>query len=164
MMPLVFRNKNGCSYFEVLLNEAKPILEQRGLIADIEGFEETMNSLNSLTISDVALAWKLCAELNAWSDYLSDMRSNCNKILKDLEVEKKLIVAEASLKADKGKVANGDRLANKDKDVVKVRKDRNVIESLVELLNAKIEYLERGHYLCKKTFELPPEYLSQIGR
>lgn len=62
-------------------------------------------------------------------------------------------VATASANADSNKVANGDRLANKDDAVISIRKKRNCIESLCELLDSKIQFLERSHYLCKKTFE-----------
>jgi len=153
-MPPVFNNKNKVSYFEVLLNDAKEILLENNLYIDLTGYKETMEKLLNLKMKDYDSAWELCQELNAWSDYLSDIRSNCKKILNNLEADKMSIIAEASINADSTKVSNGDRLANKDKSVVDIRKKRNIMESLCNLLDAKIEYMERAHYVCKKTFEI----------
>lgn len=152
-MPPIFKNENNQSYFDTLLENAKPILDENNITVDISGYKETMNSLAALKLSDYNAAWQLSLELNAWSDYLSDIRSNCKRILNNLEAEKMSIIATASLVADKVKVSNGDRLANKDEKVVEIRKKRNTMESLCELLDSKIAYMERAHYLCKKTFE-----------
>lgn len=145
---------NGVSYFDLLLQDAKDILEENHVRIDISGYNETIYSLYHLEMLQDERAWELSQELNAWSDYFSDINSNCKKILKNLEAEKMAIVAEASINADSTKVSNGDRLANKNSEVVSIRKKRNTMESLCDLLDAKIEYLERAHYMCKKTFEL----------
>lgn len=155
-MPPVLKNKDS-SYLNILLKNAEEILKENGLIIDLTGYYETMLKLYSLEMSDVAGAWELSMELNAWSDYLGDIRSNCKKILSDLEAEKMSTIAAASLSADKGKVANGDRLANKDEKVVQIRKKRNTMQSLCDLLDSKVIYLERAHYMCKKTFEIANE-------
>lgn len=145
----------GCkkSYFEFLLDEASPILIDYKFQIDITGYAQTVEKLNKLTLHDYASSWELSLELNSWSDYLSDILSNCRCILRNLETEKMAKVATASANADSNKVANGDRLANKDEAVISIRKKRNCIESLCELLDSKIQFLERSHYLCKKTFE-----------
>lgn len=153
-MPPIFKNENNQSYFDALLESAKPILVENKLIVDVNGYKETINSLANLKLTDYNAAWTLSLELNAWSDYLSDIRSNCKRILNNLEAEKMSTIATASLSADKVKVSNGDRLANKDEKVVEIRKKRNTMESLCELLDSKIAYMERAHYLCKKTFEI----------
>lgn len=152
-MPPVLRDKNK-SYLKILLSSAEEILKENGLIIDLTGFDETIQKLYTLKMSDIPSAWELSMELNAWSDYLGDIRSNCKKILSDLEAEKMSTIATASLTADKGKVANGDRLANKDEKVVQIRKKRNTMQSLCDLLDSKVIYLERAHYMCKKTFEI----------
>ena len=144
---------SNISYFEFLLNEASPILNDFHFQIDITGYSHTIDKLNKLTLDDYSTAWELSQELNSWSDYLSDILSNCRCILRNLETDKMAKVATASANADSNKVANGDRLANKDDSVISIRKKRNCIESLCELLDSKIQFLERSHYLCKKTFE-----------
>lgn len=142
------------SYFEWLLNKNKEILAEYGVSVEIKDFNNTIEKLKKLNQDDARAAWELSQELNAWSDYLSDIRSICKKILADLEAEKMAAIATASYAADDKKVANGDRLANKDENVVQARKKRNNIEALCMLLEAKVSFTERAHYACKKTFEM----------
>ena len=150
-MAMPPRNNN---YFNLLLNNTKEILEEYGVYIEIGDYEKTIKKLESLSLSESNKAWNLAMELNAWSDYFSDIRSNCKKILADLEADKMAAIATASYSADNKKVANGDRLANKDDSVIQARRKRNAVESLCELLDSKIAFLERSHYVCKKTFEL----------
>lgn len=150
---LLDNGKEILSYFQLLLFDAAEPLKKYGLSVDITGYEEMINEFETLRLEDYLKAWDMSQELNAWSDYLSDIRSNCKRVLRDIETDKMSLKAEASELADKTKVANGDRLANKDKTVISIRKERNAVEALCDLLDAKIQFLERAHYMAKKTFE-----------
>ena len=146
-------NQKEMTYFDFLVNSVKDIFLEHGLELRFDGYDETIQTYKELKRNDLDGAWKLAQELNAWSEYLSSIRSNARKMLQDTETEKLSIIATASILADNSKVANGDRLANKDEAVIAVRRRRNAIEAFADELDAKISFLERAHYFCKTTCE-----------
>lgn len=150
--PLKINGKET-TYFDFLVNSVLEIFTEQGMDLRFDGYDETIAAYRELKHDDFTGAWNLAQELNAWSEYMSSIRSNARKLLQDAETEKLSTVATASVLADNAKVANGDRLANKDESVIAIRRRRNSIEAFVDELDAKISFLERAHYFCKTTCE-----------
>lgn len=146
-------NPQGQTYFDFLVSSVSDIFMEYGLELRFDGYDQTIESYTQLKHDDFTNAWNLAQELNAWSEYMASIRSNARKMLQDTETEKLSTIATASILADNTKVANGDRLANKDEAVIAVRRKRNAIEAFVEELDSKISFLERAHYFCKTTCE-----------
>lgn len=149
-LPLTI-NQKATSYFDFLISSVSETFREYGMELRFDGYEKTIDEYSELKHNDFEKAWKLAQELNAWSEYISSIRSNARKMLQDAETEKLSVIASASILADNAKVANGDRLANKDEKVIAIRRHRNAIEAFVEELDAKISFLERAHYFCKTT-------------
>ena len=144
-------NNRGITYFDFLVLSVADIFREHAPELNFEGYEATIETYRNLKFDDFAQAWELAQELNAWSEYLASIRSNARKMLQDTETDKMSVLATASILADSAKVANGDRLANKDEAVVAIRRKRNAIEAFCEELDAKMNFLERAHYFCKTT-------------
>lgn len=150
--PLKIEGVN-INYFDKLLEIAGEYLKEDGIILNFEGYNETLNDYMNLKENDVEKAWILTKELNSWSEYFSSIANLIQKMYLDSETDKIEIQAIASIEADATKVANGERLSNKDAKVVKARKKRNALKALYDELESKIKFLERAYYHCKSTCE-----------
>lgn len=139
------------NYFEYLVDLVKPHFEELNIKLDFAGYKDTIDIYSNLKDDDVIVAWKLSRDLNMWSEYFSDLANTVNKFLLDSETDKIEQIAVSSYEADSTKVANGDRLANKDMRVVSVRKKRNAFKAFYQELDTKIKFLERAYYHCKAT-------------
>lgn len=147
------QNNQSISYFTYLVNSVSSIFEEHGISLNFEGYEDTVEEYRKLNYDEFNKTWELAQQLNAWSEYMASIRSNARKLLQDAETDKLSTIATASVIADSAKVANGDRLANKDENVIGIRRRRNAIEAFCDELDAKISFLERAHYFCKSTCE-----------
>jgi len=150
VQPLIIKGR-PLSYFQHLASLAKDYLQVDGVSLNFTGYNETIVDYANLEESDLPSAWKLTKELNAWSEYFSGLANLIQKMYLDSETDKIEVIAISSLEADSVKVANGERLANKDKRVVNARKKRNTLKSFHDELESKIKFLERAHYHCKST-------------
>lgn len=146
-------NGKDMSYFEVLTLRVQKYVEAEGIKLNFDGYEETVSRYENMKKTDLSEVWEIGQELNAWSEYLSDVRGIIKLLLKDAETEKLSVIATASISADTNKVANGNRLANRDLTVINVRKKRNAFESMLSLLDSKIAFLDKAYYYCKGTCE-----------
>lgn len=154
VFPMKTANGVEVNYFQLLCSMVKPYLQEDGISLNFEGYIETISEYTSLTEEQIDKAWKLTKELNTWSEYFSDIANLIQKLYLDSETDKIEKQATASILCDATKVANGDRLSNKDPEVIKSRKKRNVLKAFYDELVAKIEFLNRAHYHCKATYEL----------
>ena len=150
--PLITDSGNK-SYFEKICELAKEYLEEDTIILNFDGYEQTVEEYKSLSEEDISTAWKLTKELNAWSEYFSDISNLIQKKYLDSETEKMEIQAIKSIEHNEKSVSAGDRHANTDPIVIQKRKKRNILKSLYDELTSKIKFLERAYYHCKSTCE-----------
>lgn len=148
--PLIINGKS-MDYFDNLVDMVSPIFKEFGVTLNFEGYKQTIATYSALKEDDFKLAWKLSRDLNMWSEYFSDLSNMVQKLLLDSETDKIEQIAVSSVQADPNKVANGDRLANKDMRVVNIRKKRNSFKAFNSELEAKVRFLERAYYHCKQT-------------
>ena len=147
------QNKNiEIDYFEKLIMLTKEYLKEDGIYLNFKGYREVKEKYSSLEENDVKKAWTLVKELNAWSEYFSEIANLIQKKYLDSETRKIEVQSLKSMKHSE-KVNAGDRYSNTDKDVIYSRKKRNALKSLYDELNSKIKFLERAHYHCKSTCE-----------
>lgn len=152
--PIKLENGQSMSYFEKLVRLANEYVKEDGIQLNFAGYTETLVEYANLKEIDAKKAWTLAKELNTWAEYFSSIANLIQKMYLDSETDTKSTKATASVLADDKKVANGDRLANRDPNVVKARQKRNLMKAFYEELEAKVKFLERGHYHCKATYEL----------
>ena len=138
-------------YFTSMIERSKDVCQKYGIYIDFQGYDDLIEKLKNLKFGDFEKAWELSKECNAWCEYIGDCKSSVNMALLNAETDKKSIVSAVSSKADKNKVANGERLANADKDVVNIRKERNQLEALLKLLEDKQQFLIQSHYFARLT-------------
>lgn len=148
--PLTYNDKK-ISYFEFLAREVKPYLDEMGINLSFKGYNATIQEYCNINNKDIDALWRLSNDLNVWSEYLSDISNLIQKLLLDSETEKIKTICIASYNADNKKVANGDRLANKDESVIKIRKKRNALKAFYSELESKIIFLDRAYHHCKAT-------------
>ena len=164
--PLNFKGKE-MTYFERLILSCSKYLEEDGIYLNFEGYKETISEYSSLKENEIDKAWRLTKELNAWSEYFSEIANLIQKQYLDSETEKIEIQSSKSIEHS-DKVATGDRFANTQAEVIYSRKKRNALKSLYEELLSKIKFLERGYYHCKSTCEwhnkIATSYNPQILR
>lgn len=151
--PLQYEDR-GMSYFEKLVRLANEYVSQDGIQLNFAGYTDTLIEYANLTEKDKEKAWNLAKDLNAWAEYFSSIANLIQKLYLDSETDKISTQALASFEADEKKVANGDRLSNKDERVIQVRKKRNTLKAFHQELEAKVKFLERAHYHCKATYDL----------
>lgn len=149
--PLKNEEGKSISYFEKLADMASVYLKQYDIILDFSGYKETLIDYSNLREDEADIAWRLTKELNAWTEYFTSIANLIQKLHLDAECDKLEIQAIASIQADSTKVANGDRLANRDSNVIAIRKKRNTLKSFYDELEAKSKFLERAYYHCKAT-------------
>lgn len=147
-------NGTDRSYFELLVLIANDYLKEDGIKLNFQGYKETIVEYANLKEHETEKAWRLAKDLNTWSEYFSSVANLIQKTYLDAETDKQSAQSIASFDADPNKVANGDRLSNKDTRVISARKKRNALKSLYEELEAKVKFLERAHYHCKSTYEI----------
>lgn len=153
LYPIQTAEGKKMNYFQDLVTKAYQYLKEDGITLSFEGYTETILEYSNLKESDKEKAWELARDLNAWSEYFSSLANLLQKEYLDAMTDKQSTQALASFKADQKKVANGDRLSNKDPDVIFIRKKRNVLKALYDELEAKVKFLERAHYHCKATYD-----------
>lgn len=146
-------NGKEMTYFDALVYRVKKYVEAEGMTLNFEGYQETIERYERMKKTNISEVWEIGQELNAWSEYLSDVRGNIKLLLKNTETEKMSIIATASINADTAKVANGNRLANRDVSVIEIRKKRNALEAMLLILDSKIAFLDKAYYYCKGTCE-----------
>lgn len=151
--PLINNNGVNINYFEKLIEISSEYLEKDGIKLSFDGYRETLDDYTTLKEDDTSKAWSLIKELNSWSEYFSSVANLIQKLYLDSETDKIETQAIASIEADATKVANGERLSNKDPKVINARKKRNTLKSLHSELESKIKFLERAYYHCKSTCE-----------
>jgi hypothetical protein len=151
--PLNCSDGRQISYFELLARWASEHVKKDGIQLNFKGYEETLLDYANLSENQLEHAWKLAKELNTWAEYFSSIANLIQKLYLDAETEKHEVKSLASFEADDKKVANGDRLSNKDSKVVNARKKRNTLKSFHEELESKVKFLERAHYHCKATYD-----------
>lgn len=150
--PVVIDGK-PTNYFQILVRSASKYLKEKGIELNFKGYTETIIEYTNLQEHEVDKAWRLSQELNAWAEYFSSLANLVQKLYLDAETEKDEIKSIASFHADEKTVSNGNRLSNKDPQVVAARKKRNALKALYEELDAKVQFLIRAHYHCKTTYE-----------
>lgn len=151
--PLKLEDGNQISYFKKLALLATQYLQPDGINLNFAGYTETLIEYANLQEKELDKAWRLTKELNAWSEYFSSIANLIQKIYLDAETDKIEVQATSSIEADAVKVANGERLANKDQRVIDARKRRNTLKAFHDELESKIKFLERAYYHCKSTCE-----------
>lgn len=151
--PLV-RGNRSINYFQQLAMLVSPYLKEYGLVLNFHGFSDVIEEYQNLNFDDIEKAWKLAIAINSWSDYFSSMSNLVQKIMLDSETDWIKVQAAKSISHDIEKVSNGNRFSNKDKEVVKLRKKRNILKAFYDELQAKVRFLERAYYHCKTTYEL----------
>lgn len=147
----VIRNSKRQPFVKYLLEICKKDLP--GLNIDLDGYDEILEKLQNLDYKSPEDAWKLSLEANAWLEYLANLKNVIYMVLQDLETNKIATIAEVSIGHEPDKPTKGNRIANKDPSVIEVRKRRNHIETLYNLIVDKMDVLEKAHYFCKTTCE-----------
>lgn len=137
------------SYFQYLATMAKPILSIEGITLDFTGYTETINDYKKLGTMDWKEAMRLSKEINAWSEYFSEIANLIQKAYLDIELRSNQKQALTSIKYDIEKVSNGNRLAFQDVEVINIYKQKHIIKSFFDELSSKVRFLERSYYHCK---------------
>ena len=154
--------KEEMDYFGFLARTVHPIAKKYDMSLNFKGWQDTKLEYANLKDGNYTVAWKVMEEMNLWADYFSSCANVVQKLFLDSETDKIEIQAIASAEADNVKVANGDRLANKDIRVINARKDRNGLKALYEDLQAKVKFCERCHYQAKSMYDVYTRFvLSQ---
>ena len=151
LYPLINKSGKQISYFDKLVEYVSNYLKEDDIYLSFDGYTETILEYNNLKENDFSRAWELTKKINAWTEYFSSISNLIQKLYLDSETTKIETQAIASFSSDSIKVANGDRLANKDSSVVNARKKRNTLKSFYDELESKIKFMERAYYHCKAT-------------
>lgn len=147
---LTFKGKD-IDYFDKLIKAVHIYYPELTLCFD--GYTETIEEYKHFNQSDTEMAWKLAKELNAWSEYFSDLANLVQQLYLDAETDKLCKQSTQSINYSEKNVSAGDRSANIQPDVVEARKKRNALKSFYDELLAKVKFLERCYYHCKTTYE-----------
>ncbi|AMN30928.1 hypothetical protein BFS06_12005 [Clostridium perfringens] len=150
--PLTIEGKSK-SYFEYLAELVSPYLKEYNVILSFKGYSETLNGYSNISSKSDKELCELANDLNAWTEYMTDLSSLIQKILLDSETEKIQTIAIASINADAKKVSAGDRIANKENSVVAVRKKRNTLKAFYTAIEEKANFLERAYHHCKQIYD-----------
>lgn len=161
LYPLTNESGKQISYFDKLAEYASNYLKEDGINLNFDGYVKTILEYNNLRENDFSKAWELTKKINTWTEYFSGVANLIQKLYLDSETTKIEAQAIASYCADSIKVANGDRLANKDTNVVNARKKRNTLKSFYDELESKIKFMERAYYHCKATCDWATKPVQQ---
>lgn len=161
--PPVLPIEDKQDYFDRLIEEVSPYFTTRHLSLKFDGYKATVEEYSNLKSSDLEKCWELSRDFNMWGEYFSDLKSLVEKLFLDTETEKKKEYATASIVEDSKKVANGDRLANKNPVVIALRRDRNLLQAFISALTSKIDYCYKCHHHCKNTFSIEKQINTSVG-
>ena len=147
------------SYFNFLKEQVKEDFEKQNINGkhfelNFEGLDELFELYSQMDYEDVELCIKFSRSFNLWAMYISCLRSITKKFWLDETTYRIKQTAIASKNADEKSVANGDRCANKDENVVKARRSENSFESFYHSLKQMEEFIKRCHYEVKLFCEL----------
>lgn len=151
--PLKTNSGREMGYFEKLAQMTSEYLQEENIALNFKGYKDTIAEYASLEEQDKEKAWRLAKEINAWSEYFAGISNLIQKLALDAETDKIEIQSMVSIESDGVKVANGDRLSNKDHRVVYARKKRNSLKSFYDAIESEIKFLERAYYHCKATYD-----------
>lgn len=149
--PPVVPLKDGKDYFERLIDLVSKYFELKDIQLNFDGYKKTVEEYYQLDLNNYNDCWNMSRDFNMWGEYFSNLKALTEKLFLDSETEKKRTYATASIAEDTKKVANGDRLANKNADVVKIRSDRNMLKAFLTALDSKIDFCYKCHHHCKAT-------------
>ena len=142
------------SAFDCIVKQANHELKKRGkLTLNFGTYEEMKASLMTLELGDLEKAHQLCVEANAWYIFLAEMKSIATKHYLDLEAEKKRIHSEESQRANQSSKGASDAIADTQPSVINAREARNTLETLCEMLDYHVKYLDKAYYISKATWE-----------
>lgn len=139
------------SGFDILINEVAEYFGNKGLVLKFEGYKETLEQYSHIDFNDYNQCEEMARDFNMWGQYFAELEAYAEKLYLDAETNKIKEYAVASITADKVKVSNGDRLANKDESVVKARRTRNLLKAFYDLLESNKDYCYTSHHHCKDT-------------
>ena len=126
---------NGAyDYFDMLCQQASKYLD---IPINFDGYKQVVEKYQSISLSDKDANWELAKELNAWSEYCSDVANYIQNIFLDAETSKIQVYSEKSISFSDKNVSAGDRKANTDKDVIGARNKRNALKALYDSLMSK---------------------------
>lgn len=146
--PLKHGEQN-LTYFQYLAILAAPILRDEDISLNFSGYIETINDYKKLGIMEWKKALELSKEINAWSEYMSEISNSIQKIYLDIDLRANETQALSSIKYDPDKVSNGNRLAYQDVSMLNEQKKRHILKALNDELSSKVRFLERAFYHCK---------------
>ena len=141
-------------YFDKFIDEISPYFKNSNIPLDFNGYKETVELYSTLNANEGSKAWELSRDFNMWSEYFSQLKALCEKYFLDSEVDEKEIFSNASSLADVKSVSNGDRLANKDSEVVSSRKIKNNLKAFSTLLDSEIDFSNKAHHHCKNLCQM----------
>ena len=98
--------KGEYDYFDILCQNASKYLD---FPIDFTGYKEVINKYRTISLTDRTANWELAKELNAWSEYCSDIASYIDNIFLDAETSKLQITSEKSIGFSEKNVSAGDR-------------------------------------------------------
>ena len=142
---------NNTSYFDILVNIVRPFFEENGVLLNFDKYNETVLAYQNMNTEKFNEVERLSIDFNAWAEYFSDLCNLTKKFYLDAETDKKKTFVENSVKMDSNKVANGDRLASKEPEVILARKKRNAFQAFELALEEKKDFACRCHHHCKAT-------------
>lgn len=134
------------NYFDALCKQASKYLE---IPINFDGYKEVIEKYENTSLSDRNANWELAKELNAWSEYCSDIANYIQNIYLDAETTKIQVYSEKSIGFSDKNVSAGDRRANTDKLVIEARNKRNALKALYDSLISKKDFLDKAFYQCK---------------
>lgn len=151
--PPVYPINGTEDYFDKVITNITNYFGEDKINLDFSGYKETVIAYGELELSDPQKCFELSVSFNMWGDYFSNLKSLTEKMYLDAETEKKREFASSSITEDAVKVANGDRLANKNPNVVSIRKKRNDLKAFLTAIDAKIDFCYKAHHHCKDIFK-----------
>ena len=141
--------KGDRDYFDIIVENVANYFDTDSINIDLTGYKETVIEYGDLKFNNAEELLVLSRDFNMWGEYFSNLKSLTEKMYLNAETEKKKEFASASISEDAGKVANGDRLANKNSDVVAIRRKRNELKAFLDSLDSKIDFCYKAHHHCK---------------
>lgn len=149
-MPIK-KGENNMTYFQYLTYMAAPIIHgyDEDINLDFTGYFETIKTYKTMGIMEWKKALELSKELNAWSEYFSELSNLMQKTFLDVDLRSNERQALISINYDPQYVSNGNRLAYQDKETIVMQQHRNIIKAFNDELSAKVKFLERSFYHCK---------------
>lgn len=135
--------------------------KEHAFILNLNGLDNLLDEYNNINFENVALCLDFSKAFNLWATYVGCMKSLTKKFWLDTKSMRISQTAVASKKADEKSVANGNRFANKDENVVNARYTENDFESFYGMLENLEEFLIRCHYEIKLFCDL--ESMDSIG-